>query len=147
MRATDSIGYLLRRASRASSQLAENAFDGEELSFPQWISLVLLRNGIADTAGALARCVGHDAGAMTRLLDQLEERGLLRRERSKSDRRVVHLTLTDEGRSAIRRLAPRIAGLWDDLLEDFTVEEVGVLKSLLDRLVLKLDSAGAGCTP
>ena len=141
---TDSFGYLLRRAHRGSAQLAESTFVGEELSFPQWVSLVLLRDGIADTAGGLARCLGHDAGAMTRLLDQIEDRGLMCRERSKADRRVVHLALTAEGRVAIARLMPKIDGLWEDLLEDFSVEEIAVFKSLLRRLVDRLDVAGGG---
>lgn len=138
--ATQSIGYLLRRAHRLSLQLAEGTFVGAELSFVQWIALVLLRDGAVDTAGGLARTLGHDGGAMTRMLDQLETRGLVVRDRSTTDRRVVHLSLTALGREAANRLAPRVMALWDELLADFAADEVTQLTGLLHRLIARMST-------
>ncbi len=139
-RVEDSLGYLLKRAQRASFQLAEQAFRAEALSFVQWVALMQLRDGLVDTAGGLARCMGHDSGAMTRMLDQLEARGLIARERSRADRRVVHLRLTDEGASAANALIPRIAALWETLLDDFAPDEITLLRVMLQRLIQRIDT-------
>ena len=45
----------------------------------------------------IARLACHDTGAVTRVLDRLESKGLIQRVRSESDRRVVNLQLTTEG--------------------------------------------------
>ena len=142
-RAVDSIGYLLRRAHKLSVPLAEQAFVGEDLSFTQWIALIQLRDGLVDTCGALARCLDHNSGATTRMLDQLEARGLIARRRSDTDRRVVHLTLTDAGRAAAERLIPSIARMWEAVLAGFPAEDLELLTALLQRLVVRLDAETA----
>ncbi|WP_156678310.1 MarR family winged helix-turn-helix transcriptional regulator [Sphingomonas profundi] len=142
--ATNSLGYLLRRAHKLTMQVGEESFSDEDLSFTQWVALIQLRDGLVDTCGALARCLGHDGGATTRMLDQLEERGLIARQRSTSDRRVIHLSLTPVGRDAANRLVPRVAGLWDMLMEAFTPEEDAMLLSLLRRLIDRLSAVQSG---
>ncbi len=140
IRVGDTIAYLLHRAQKLSHRAAEAAFVGEELSYPQWVSLMLLRDGLADTAGALARYLGHDSGATTRMLDRMEERGLLVRQRSGVDRRIVRIALTDQGAAAAERLLPRMTGIWDDLLADFDRADVATLRRLLHGLVARLDT-------
>jgi DNA-binding MarR family transcriptional regulator len=57
----------------------------------------MLRRSRASTVAELARELNTDPGAMTRLLDRLECKGLCRRSRSTDDRRVVNIELTPEG--------------------------------------------------
>ena len=142
-RAIDSVGYLLRRAHKLGVVLAEDAFVGEELSFTQWIALIQLRDGLVDTCGALARRLDHDSGATTRMIDQLAARGLVLRQRSDTDRRVVRLALTEAGRAAAERLIPRIAGLWSTILDDFAAEDVALFTRLLKCVVARLDGEAA----
>ena len=78
-----------------------------ELTAMQWEPLLLLARGRADTVAALARECDMDPGAMTRMLDRLEQKHLLARSRSEADRRVVHLALTDKGREAAAARAAR----------------------------------------
>src|SRR5579864_1966010 len=68
------------------------------------MQVAILKNvaeGAAGTAADLCRLLHYDTGSMTRLLDRLEEKGLMRRERSKDDRRVVSLDVTAAGRTAL----------------------------------------------
>lgn len=58
--------------------------------------------GEGRTATEIAGELGITAGAVTRLVDRLENRGLLARRRSPEDRRVVSILPTDEGREAWR---------------------------------------------
>ena len=139
------IGYLLKRAGRLANARIEELFTGdEEISFTQWVVLMNLRDKLVVTAAGLSQEIGHDSGAMTRVIDQLENRGLLRRERSTTDRRVIELELTDEGRQVTEHYLPRLVGLYNRLFEDFSREEVDQSVALLTRLVTKLDAMGRG---
>src|SRR4051812_10360080 len=95
--ATSSIGYLLKNCSKNISQRVESLFVEEEVSFVQWVVMMHLRDGIASTAAELSQHICHDSGALTRILDQLEKRELIERNRSLKDRRIVELKLTQNG--------------------------------------------------
>ena len=70
---------------------------GHDLTFSQFVTLKKLANGMASVTD-LARAAELNPGAMTRLLDKLEARGLLVRVADPADRRALHIHLTDEGR-------------------------------------------------
>ena len=90
-----SIGYLLRRAGKLITGRIEALFIREDVSFVQWVILMHLRDGISMTAAELSQHLCHDSGALTRVIDQMEERNLIRRQRSTEDRRMVSLELSD----------------------------------------------------
>src|SRR5579872_5983920 len=93
----NSVGYLMRMAINRVLPQMEALFEDQELSFSQWTTLVALHDGRITTAGDLAHNICHDAGSLTRLIDQMVKRGLVTRSRSDSDRRVVTLALTQRG--------------------------------------------------
>jgi len=106
-----------------------------ELTAMQWEPLLMLALGRADTVAALARECNVDCGAMTRMLDRLEQKQLLQRQRSDSDRRVVHLTLTGKGREAAAEI-PRV--VCEELrrhLAGFSTAELDTLTGLLTRML------------
>jgi len=113
----------------------EALFEDQELTFSQWTTLVALHSGIT-TAGDLAHNICHDAGSLTRLVDEMVKRGLVTRNRSESDRRVVTLGLTEHGANLVEALAPRMMGFWNNALAGFSHAEVGTLINLLTRLLL-----------
>jgi DNA-binding MarR family transcriptional regulator len=133
-----SIGYLLRRAGKLITGRIEALFTEEEVTFVQWVILMHLREGISMTAAELCQHLCHDSGALTRVIDSMEERGLIKRQRSLEDRRMVTLELTEPGRKAIESFLPRVVGLYNGLLSDFTQEEADTLISLLTRVITKL---------
>lgn len=137
---SNSIGYLLRRANKLSMARAEAAFEDSEITFTQWIVLALTFSGTARTCAELSRNIGHNSGAMTRVVDQLEERGLLARTPDEADRRVTRLAITEAGRGTVTDLAARVIGLWNDILHDFDREEVVGLIATLTRLVARLEA-------
>src|SRR5690606_40162837 len=71
------------------------------LTFSQFIAIKRLANGSAGVTD-LARAADLNPGAMTRLLDKLEARGLLVRQADPGDRRALHIHLTDAGRAMWR---------------------------------------------
>ena len=135
-----SLGYLTRRVQNLTNPHAEAIFADQDLTFTQWISLMGLREGVAETSAELARHLNHDAGAVTRVVDELEKRGLLRRERSKEDRRVVKLILTPQGRAVARMHVPPIVDFWNRVTDEFSHREIKQLLDLMARLIARLEA-------
>jgi DNA-binding MarR family transcriptional regulator len=133
--ARDSVGYLLRRVYSIMHERMEAALAGHDFTLMQWIVLLYLRDGIATTASDIAREFRHDSGALTRVIDQLQRRGLVSRRRSTSDRRVVDLTLTAKGGRTIEDLLPVVVGQMNEALAPFTRVEFEQMRSLMERLV------------
>jgi DNA-binding MarR family transcriptional regulator len=130
----------LRRVEQDVRALIEGRLDGADLSFAQWIALKLVADGVAANAGGLSRDLNITSGATTRLIDNLEERGLLTRDRGAEDRRVVRLKLTDAGDAAMVAMAPTVVGAWNELIADFSEEELRLLITLLGRVLTKAET-------
>lgn len=135
-----SLGYLTRRVQNLTNPHAEAIFADQDLTFTQWISLMGLREGVAETSADLARHLNHDAGAVTRVVDELEKRGLLRRERSKADRRVVKLILTPQGKAVAKMHVPPIVDFWNRVTGEFSQQEIKQLLALTTRLIARLEA-------
>jgi DNA-binding MarR family transcriptional regulator len=140
-RSEESVGYLMRRIMTAVGQAVDGQIsDPDGPTYPQWIPLHKLEVGAATTVAELARECLLDAGAMTRLLDRLEAKGLCRRVRSVEDRRVVNIELTDEGRAAAQQVPEILSRVQNEHLAGFSEAEWEQLKSFLRRI---LDNAQA----
>ena len=71
---------------------------------------------------------------MTRLLDRLERKGVLRRARTADDRRAVRLELTADGNKLYPRILEALVQVFNRLLRGFTKSEVRQLEQLLTRI-------------
>ncbi|MFS2110699.1 MarR family winged helix-turn-helix transcriptional regulator [Sphingomonas sp. Sphisp140] len=143
--ASRSPGRLLRRLDKIMSGQIEAKFDGFDLSFQQWIALKVVRDGIVGNAGELSHELGITTGATTRMIDLLEARGLLSRDRTADDRRVVRLAITPEGRATVAKLQDDVVSTWNEVVADFTQQEAEVLVTLLAKLLAAAERvAGAG---
>ena len=137
----DSVGYMMRRILTTISQAVElQMCDPGSPTYPQWIPLHKLQVKKIATVAELARDCLLDTGAMTRLLDRLEAKGLCRRVRSLADRRVVNIELTDEGRAAAEQVPHILSRVQNEHLAGFSAAEWEQLKSYLRRI---LDNAQA----
>ena len=87
------------------------------------------------SASALCRGISYDAGAMTRMLDRLEAKGLIRRSRCTEDRRLILLELTEAGREAYPRIREISMRVMNHFLRGFTPAEARQLESLLTRML------------
>lgn len=118
----------MRRAIAA--RLAEH-----ELTAVQWQPLWKLKIDPTTTAQQLARQMDVDAGAMTRMLDRLEAKGLIERVRSEADRRCIRLALTPAGEQVVQHVPFVLADMHNQFLRGFSEEEWGQLKGFLVRLL------------
>ncbi|WJF91270.1 MarR family transcriptional regulator [Paraburkholderia bonniea] len=133
----ESVGYLLSRVKSSMSNMVTQRTMAElGITSTQGSILFMVASGKCLLAAELAREYGIDASAVTRLIDRLEKRGLLTRLRCHDDRRAVRLALTPEGHAIAARMPAIFTGVMDKLLNGFTPEEVGFLKSMLRRALL-----------
>jgi DNA-binding MarR family transcriptional regulator len=130
-----SVAYLMRRILASASMEVERELEPSGLTNAQWVPLLKLSMGSVSTVAELARGCQLDTGGMTRLLDRLETKGLVRRVRSREDRRVVNLELTNEGRAAAKKIPAVLCGVQNAHMRGFTVAEWQTLKTLLRRIL------------
>jgi DNA-binding MarR family transcriptional regulator len=142
--ARSSIGYLVKRAHALLIDQLESAMAGSGLTATQWVVLMHLRDGLAINASDLCVQMRYDSGALTRMIDQLEARGLVHRERSREDRRAVQLRLTDAGRDIVAGLIPSVVQKFNFSLREFSRAEVTEFTRLLTKLITTLDGTGTG---
>ena len=136
-----SIGSLLGRVKVAMMAALDEELAADrrlaplELSAAQFAVIASLAGEERRSAADLCKGISYDAGAMTRMLDRLEGKGLIRRNRSPEDRRLVHLELTDEGRAAYPRMRELALGVANRFLRGFTKAEARTLEGLLGRML------------
>ena len=128
------VGYLVKRAHSLMLDILEPVIEQRGFSFIQYVVLSSLRDGIAMNPKAICVQYRHDSGALTRIIDQLAERGLLERVRRDRDRRKVELQLTPAGRETIESIVPLVVDKLNEVLTDFSKTEVQELLRLLVKL-------------
>jgi DNA-binding MarR family transcriptional regulator len=141
-RAKSSVGYLVKRAHAMVMEAMEPALAEQGFTFTQWVVMMYLRDGLAPNAKDLCSQLRHDSGAVTRVIDQLEARGFVQRERSLDDRREVNLRLTDTGRRMVTSLIPLVVGKLNFVLRDFSANEVADLTRLLAKFIAGFETTG-----
>jgi DNA-binding MarR family transcriptional regulator len=127
----DSVGYLIRNAHSLMLDAMEPVFEARDFTFFQYVILSWVRDGIAVNPKDICARYRHDSGALTRVIDQLAERGLLERVRRDRDRRKVELQLTQAGRDAIESLVPLVVEKLNGALRDFSSAEMHEFRRLL----------------
>ena len=130
-----SVGYLLNKVLSSILAQADGQLARYRLTYAQWIPLYKLFKQDGCTPIAMARDLSMDPAALTRSLHRLEAKGLIRRERSTQDRRVVHLWLSDEGRAVAEHVPGVMAEVLNSHLQGFSHDEWQLLLQLLQRML------------
>jgi len=138
--AQDSIGVLigLVRSELVRKMEAELQASGIELRFTQFLILKRLAMIGPMSASELARSVELDGGAMTRQLDQLEGKGLLRRQPHEQDRRALRIELTEAGDAAWRQMTPCNEHVLEAAQKALDPNEREQLRDYLERVLQAL---------
>ena len=136
------VGYLLSRVRAEMLAALDRELEADkrlaalELSSAQFIVIATL--ALADepkSASDLCKGISYDAGAMTRMIDRLESKGLIHRSRCPDDRRLVYLELTDQGRAAFPRMREISMTVANRFLRGFTKTEARQLEGFLTRML------------
>lgn len=141
-RVEESVGYLVNRLAQTIGRELDRRMIDLGLTDAQWKPMFLLYQGECSTAADFSRIACHDTGAVTRLLDRLEAKGLIRRVRSADDRRVVNLELTESGEKIAAEVPKIIVGLANQVLTGFSPDEFAQFKNLLGRALINARALG-----
>lgn len=101
------------------------------------------RDPLPMKASELARAVLLTTGAMTAVLDRLEEQGLIRRQADDEDRRVRRITITEKGRSLIDRALDQRVAQHRALNAALSLEEREALPVILRKLLIAVEGEAA----
>ena len=104
----DHLGYWLRCLSNYVSESFAARLSAHDISVAQWVVLRSLYDQEELTLNEAAARVGVDKSSLSRMMDRLEARGLVRR-KAGADRRSIGLSLT----ATARKLVPQLAELAD----------------------------------
>ncbi|MFG6449351.1 MarR family winged helix-turn-helix transcriptional regulator [Roseateles sp. BYS180W] len=133
-----SLGWMLRKLKQSITRQASLRLQGVALTHSQLATLITLRHSGPNSTSSsvqLARELEVDAGAFTRLLDRLEAKGLIQRERSEQDRRVVMVSLSEDGMQLTSQMHTVLSDVFNAHLSGFSHEEWLLLLSLLQRMI------------
>jgi MarR family transcriptional regulator, lower aerobic nicotinate degradation pathway regulator len=126
--------FLLKRLGFAAKDRSHAAFEGTGLSAFHYAVLALLEEDPRETQAQVADALGYDRSLIVRLLDELEERGLVVRKRDPDDRRRHVVKLTPDGRSVLLELRAIVRRLEDDFLSPLDAGEQETLHVLLTKV-------------
>ena len=137
----DSFGLLMHFVRQGMISHLDRLLAEQDLgiNFTQYRMLKQLAGVPWLSASELARRLEHDAGALTRLLDKMQERGFIKRLSCAEDRRSVQISLTDAGRALARPLRNISDKLTELALSDLSPDERQSLISMLKRVRATLE--------
>jgi DNA-binding MarR family transcriptional regulator len=114
-----------------------------DLTMPQMVTLFAIRNAHTCRMSELADVTHQSAGTLTGIVDRLIEENLVGRVRDVDDRRVVQVTLTNEGENRLSAVEQLLREDMDQRLRAFNSEQIHELGHLLGLL---MDSFGESHT-
>ncbi len=128
------IGFALSQAARTTTRAFEEyLFEGNG-SLSTWLILLALQRDGQSSQGELAIFVGVKGPTLTHHLNAMEEEGLIRRTRTKNDRRVHQVELARAGQKLFGKLKSRAEMFDRTLTSAITAKELATLRALLDRV-------------
>lgn len=135
----DSLGFIINKtALRIKCELGRS-LKKYDLTTEQWVLLHRLWETEGLLQKELAEHIMKDQPNTTRILDKLEQKSLLRRESSATDRRAYMVYLTDVGRDLVEAIYPIVRQVKKKECRGISEEEIELLKSLLNRVWKNMD--------
>lgn len=147
MKDYDEILIAMRRIMRATDLQSQKLLRQSGLTVPQLLVMQAIEREGSPSTSALARHIVVSQATVTRIIDRLERAGLVKREKSSQDKRVVNVRLTDEGRS---KLDDAPEPLQAEFLREFRKLadwEQQMLKSSLLRIAAMMDAEDLDAAP
>ena len=130
------LGMLVGRTEQLKNRILDKHLEPQGVTAQQFKVLIMIARFCAETPADLCRMLSLDSGSMTRMLDRLEQKDLLVRTRSESDRRQVRLVLTDSGQ-ALSDLLPQIGAMaMNEMVGMLEDSELATLEKILTKILV-----------
>ncbi len=143
----DNVLIALRRVIRATDLHSKQLVKTSGLTTPQILLLHSIRDKGEATIGELANNISLSQATVTSILDRLEKRGFIYRERSEQDRRKVHAYLTDIGEETLKKAPKLLQESFIRQFRDLHDWEQTMIIASLERIALMMDAEHIDASP
>ena len=134
----DFLSFAIYSANPAFNRVYQPLLKGFDLTYPQFIALILLWEQDDQTVGELGRKLYLQSNTLTPMLKRLEALGYIRRSRDSADERLVRIKLTEAGRKLSLRASAIVQGV--RAATGLRDAQVASLKKEVDALRRALES-------
>jgi DNA-binding MarR family transcriptional regulator len=137
-------GFLLARLGLNFKMKTLELFEREGFELYDYSVLAILAEGARETQATIADALNVDPSRLVALLDSLEQRGLVARQRDPQDRRRHVVSITAAGKSELGRLREMTKRVENEFFGPLDADERLALRELLQRLACHNDPRCAG---
>ena len=137
------VSYLVYRLERRLRRRLDQMVADQEVSVTEYVTLSVLRNNDRMSNAQLARWAFVTPQAMNLVVSGLESRGLIRRQPSTANRRVLEASVTKRGHDLLARCEASMDSIEADMLADLSAAETERLRQVLRNCAHSLESSTA----
>lgn len=135
----EALGWIVYKARLLMKNRLQKTLKDYDITTEQWVILSGLYTKEGYNQKDLAERCLKDRAALTRILDILERKELIKRENSSNDRREFLVYMTDKGRNLYEEVLPMVTKINQENVSVFSESEFQQLKDLLNKLILNLE--------
>ena len=150
-RIADSPFYLLAQTTARYSIDMENALHAIDMDLPSWRALMILSERNPSSVSEIAERAVMRLSTMTRVIQRLEKRGLLKVKRRKGDARVTEVYINTKGVSTTQQVRDIASRFYNIAFHDFEAAEIDglndLLRSVFGNLALRPEQSGPRFLP
>ena len=147
MKDYDEILIALRRIMRATDLQSQQLSRQSGLTVPQLLVMQAIAKEGSPSTSTLARHIVVSHATVTRIIDRLERDGVVKREKSSKDKRVVNVSLTDAGKSKLDAAPEPLQAEFLRKYRELESWEQQMLKSSLLRIATMMDAEDLDAAP
>ncbi len=147
MKDYDELLVSLRKIMRAADLHSQKLMKESGLTAPQLLVMQAIEREGAPSTSTLARQISVSQATMTRIIDRLERAGLVRRQKSSTDKRVVNISLTEPGSAKLESAPEPLQAEFLRKFRKLEDWEQQMLKSSLSRIATMMDAQDIDAAP
>ncbi|MFB3162262.1 MarR family transcriptional regulator [Neobacillus sp. 179-J 1A1 HS] len=125
---------LLMQTSKAIQERIRDEMSKNQLSITEFSVLEVLFYQGKQTIQQIGNRILISSGSMTYVIDKLEQKGIIKRNDCREDRRVIHITLTAEGIEMMENIMPKYQDMVDSFFGDLTDDESQLLVNSIKKI-------------
>jgi MarR family 2-MHQ and catechol resistance regulon transcriptional repressor len=122
------------QTSKAIQERIRDEMSKNKLSITEFSVLEVLFYQGKQTIQQIGNRILISSGSMTYVIDKLEQKGIIKRNDCREDRRVIHITLTAEGMEMLENIMPKYQDIVDSIFGDLTDDESELLVNSLNKV-------------
>jgi MarR family transcriptional regulator, organic hydroperoxide resistance regulator len=134
-------GYRIKLLSQLIVRKFQERLEPMGLTPFHWVVLCCLWQEDGQAIGSIGEKLQQVGATLTGVLDRMEERGLVRRERDLQDRRIWRIWLTDAGKELQQILPPIALEFQEEIFKGIPKTKRKQISSLLDRMIINMSDS------